>query len=85
MPGKYELRIEMAKDYSEVENLTREAFWNKYRPECVEHYVLHRYRTLPGFVRELDYVVEEDGKIVAHIICTAVLSLRLITDRLSLL
>ncbi|WP_243158035.1 GNAT family N-acetyltransferase [Aminipila terrae] len=67
MPSEYELRLETVKDYKEVENLTREAFWNKYRPGCTEHYVLHRYRMLPEFVKELDYVIEEEGKIVAHI------------------
>lgn len=67
MLKEYELRLETEKDYREVENLTREAFWNKYRPGCMEHYVLHRYRALPDFVRELDYVIEKDGKIVAHI------------------
>ena len=28
-------------DYNEVEVLTREAFWNIYRPGCSEHLVLH--------------------------------------------
>jgi predicted N-acetyltransferase YhbS len=67
MLGKYEIRLETEKDYTEVENLTREAFWNKYRPGCMEHYILHRYRELPDFVKELDYVIEVDGKIVSHI------------------
>ena len=61
------IRPEEPKDYREVEELTREAFWNKYRPGCMEHYVLHCYRSRPEFVKELDYVIEEDGKIVAHI------------------
>lgn len=61
------IRLEEPKDYREVEELTREAFWNKYRPGCFEHYVLHRYRDCPEFVKELDYVIEENGKIVAHI------------------
>ena len=61
-----EERQEELKDYREVENLTREAFWNKYRPGCFEHYVLHQYRSRPEFVRELDYVMEEDGKIVLY-------------------
>ena len=61
------IRLEEPKDYREVENLTREAFWNKYRPGCMEHYVLHCYRSRPEFVRELDYVIEEEGKIAAHI------------------
>ena len=31
------IRLEKAEDYREVENLTREAFWNVYRPGCTEH------------------------------------------------
>ena len=34
-------RRETEADYFAVENLTREAFWNVYRPGCTEHYVLH--------------------------------------------
>ena len=41
------IRLEQPKDYREVENLTREAFWNVYRPGCTEHYVLNQYRTNP--------------------------------------
>ena len=37
------IRLEQPKDYREVENLTREAFWNVYRPGCTEHYVLFKY------------------------------------------
>ena len=61
------IRLEEPKDYRKVEELTREAFWNKYRPGCMEHYVLHRYRGRPEFVKELDYVMEEEGRLVAHI------------------
>ena len=35
------IRLENENDYQNVENLTREAFWNVYRPGCMEHYVLH--------------------------------------------
>ncbi len=61
------IRLEQPKDYREVENLTREAFWNIYRPGCTEHYVLHRYRENPDFIPELDFVMEEDGKIIGHV------------------
>ena len=61
------IRLEQPKDYREVENLTREAFWNVYRPGCTEHYVLNQYRTNPDFISELDFVMEEDGKIIGHI------------------
>ncbi len=61
------IRLEQPKDYREVEHLTREAFWNIYRPGCTEHYVLHQYRTNPDFIPELDFVLEEDGKIIGHV------------------
>ena len=62
------IRQEQPKDYREVENLTREAFWNVYRPGCTEHYVLHQYRTNPDFIPELDFVMEEEqGCIIGHI------------------
>ena len=44
------IRLEQPKDYREVEDLTREAFWNVYRPGCTEHYVLNQYRTNPDFI-----------------------------------
>ena len=50
------IRLEQPQDYREVENLTREAFWNVYRPGCTEHYVLNRYRNNPDFIPELDFV-----------------------------
>ena len=72
------IRLEETKDYREVENLTREAFWNVYRPGCTEHYVLNQYRTNPDFIPELDFVMErlrvgdgtsgmEDNKIIGHV------------------
>ena len=61
------IRLEQPADYREVENLTREAFWNVYRPGCTEHYVLNQYRSNPDFIPELDLVMEEDGKIIGHI------------------
>ena len=57
------IRIENKADYRAVENLTRESFWNVYRPGCMEHYVLHCYRDDPAFVPELDFVMELDGEL----------------------
>ena len=62
------IRLEEEKDYFEVENLTREAFWNVYRPGCFEHLVVHNLRNDKAFVKELDFVIEEKGKIVANIV-----------------
>lgn len=67
MNNNYILRLEEKKDYREVENLTREAFWNVYRPGCSEHYVLHTYRDRAEFVPELDFCLEIEDKIIAHI------------------
>jgi putative acetyltransferase len=61
------IRRETEKDYRQVETLTREAFWNVYRPGCLEHYVLHLYRDRPDFVPELDLVMEKDGRIMGHV------------------
>jgi ribosomal-protein-alanine acetyltransferase len=49
-----------------VENLVRESFWNVYRPGCLEHFVLHRLRDDPAFVKELDFVMEKDGEIIGY-------------------
>ena len=62
------IRLEEEKDYFEVENLTREAFWNVYRPGCFEHLVIHKLRDDVSFVKELDYVIEENSKIIANIV-----------------
>ncbi len=61
------IRNETPDDYREVERLTRKAFWNVYRPGCLEHYVLHNFRTDPDFVKELDFVLEREGKIIGHV------------------
>ncbi len=62
------IRHETKDDYRNVENLTRESFWNVYRPGCTEHYVLHCYRNDPAFVPELDFIMELDGKLIGQII-----------------
>ena len=62
------IRPEEEKDYFEVENLARSAFWNLYRPGCFAHYVIHKFRDDKDFVRDLDFVIEDNGKIVAQII-----------------
>lgn len=63
----YFIRSEREEDYRAVENLTREAFYNVYRQGCLEHFVLHEYRTRADFIKELDLLLEEDGEIIAHV------------------
>ena len=65
--GSLVIRRETPSEYEAVEYLTREAFWNVYRPGCNEHYVLHTFRDNPDFVPELDLVLERDGRLIGHI------------------
>lgn len=65
---KITIRLENESDYRKTEELTREAFWNVYRPGCMEHYVLHCYRNDPAFVPELDFVMELDGEMIGQVI-----------------
>ncbi len=60
------IRRETAQDRRAVENLIREAFWNVYRPGCLEHFVIHRLRDDPAFVPELDFVMEKDGRLIGQ-------------------
>ena len=60
------IRLEEKEDYRTVENLVRESFWNVYRPGCSEHYVIHVLRDDPAFVKEPDFVMELDGRIIGQ-------------------
>lgn len=63
----YIIRLERKEEYQEVETLVREAFWNVYRPGCLEHFVLNQLRNDPAFVPELDFVMEKNGRIIGQI------------------
>ena len=63
---EFTIRYEEPKDYRAVENLIRESFWNVYRPGCSEHYVIHVLRNDPAFVKELDFVMEQDGRLIGQ-------------------
>ena len=67
-PSNLAIRRETPADYDAVEHLTREAFWNVYRPGCTEHYVVHVLRRDPAFVPELDLVLERDGELIGHVL-----------------
>lgn len=62
----YIIRPEERKDHREAENLIRESFWNVYRPGCSEHYVIHVLRDDPAFVKELDFVMEQHGRLIGQ-------------------
>ena len=62
----YIIRLERKEEYRDVENLVREAFWNVYRPGAYEHYVIHVLRDDPAFVKELDFVMEQNGRLIGQ-------------------
>lgn len=64
------IRNETPGDYRQVENMTREAFWNLYVPGCDEHYFTNKMREHPDFIPELDFVLEKDGKIIGNVMYT---------------
>jgi predicted N-acetyltransferase YhbS len=62
------LRPEEEKDYTAVEILTREAFWNVYKPGCDEHLLIHNLRKAKEFIKELDYVAIINDEIAGNIV-----------------
>lgn len=57
-------------DFTITENITREAFWNVYKPGCSEHLVLHNLRKSKSYIKELDLVAFCNDQIVGQIIST---------------
>jgi len=64
------IRNEEPKDYRRVEEVAREAFWNLYFPGGHEHYVVHKMRNHPDFIKKLAFVIEVDDKIQGAIFYT---------------
>ena len=67
-----EVRIQRTteKDFFRTEHITRESFWNLYKPGCDEHLVLHNIRKSGCCICELDFVAVYENEIVGHIIST---------------
>ena len=65
-PNDVTIRLETPNDHRATETLVREAFWNVYRPGCLEHFVLHVLRDDPAFVKELDFVMEKNGELIGQ-------------------
>ena len=60
------IRLEKTEEHRETEVLVREAFWNVYRPGCLEHYVLNQLRSDEAFVPELNFVMEKDDILIGQ-------------------
>ena len=67
-----EIKIRQTKenDFRETEKLTREAFWDLYKPGCDEHFILHKIRKSKCYIGDLDLIIIDVAKIIGHIICT---------------
>lgn len=64
---KLNIRLEEEKDFRTTEFVTREAFWNVYKPGCDEHFVLHNFRDDDDYIKELSLVLEKDDQIIGHV------------------
>ena len=62
------IRLEEENDFKIVEHMTREAFWDLYKPGCDEHLIVHKIRKVPAFVKELNFIAYEKDRIVGNII-----------------
>jgi len=61
------LRLEEENDFTIVEDLTREAFWDVYCPGADEHLLVHNLRKSNVFIKELDFVAINNDKIIGNI------------------
>ena len=66
--NRLRLRAETPEDHQAVEHLTREAFWNVYRPGCVEHYLLHHMRLSPAYMQDMHTLALEGNQPVGSIV-----------------
>lgn len=62
-----EIRRETHEDYYDVELMTQRAFWNKYKPGCDEHLLVHKLRDDVHYLPELSRIALVGGKIVGTI------------------
>ena len=67
IPG-LEITLEKAEDRRAVEELTREAFFNKYAPGCDEHCLVHLLRNAPGFAPWHSMSARYRGHLIGHIL-----------------
>ena len=64
------IRRTQSTEYFQTEHVTREAFWNVYKPGCDEHLILNQLRKSDAYIQELDLVAVYEEDIIGHIIST---------------
>ncbi|MFD2114542.1 GNAT family N-acetyltransferase [Paenibacillus yanchengensis] len=65
-----DIRKETESDWYNVELITQHAFWNKYQPGCVEHYLVHHLRQHEDYLPALSRVAVKDGEIIGCVMYT---------------
>ena len=61
------IRCAVSGDHAALESLTRDAFWDVYRPGCDEHYLVHRLHEQNACTLEL--VAEDGGALIGNAVC----------------
>ena len=61
------IRPQTPADHREVEELTRDAFWDVHVPGCNEHYLVHQLRQAECCIAQLDLVAVADNRLVGNI------------------
>jgi len=61
------IRPERPEEFREMEELVRDAFWDRYSPGCCEHLVVHKMRTSPAAFPPLCLAAETGGKLAGGI------------------
>jgi predicted N-acetyltransferase YhbS len=69
IPSKDGLLIchEKPSGYHATEWAAEQAFYNVFRPGCLEHLLLHRLRSAPAYLPALSYIAQDHGEIVGGI------------------
>lgn len=61
------IRKEEEKDYYQTEQMTRRAFWNRYKPGCDEHYLVYNLRQDPSYLPAYSRVAVLDDEVIGCI------------------
>ena len=61
------IRPETPSEYTAMESLIRDAFWDVYHPGAAEHLLVHNLRNHPACLRAFCFAAELDGKLAGGI------------------
>lgn len=67
------IRQETKKDWKDTETVAREAFWDLYRPGCVEHLMVHRLHKDKSYEPDFSFAALEDSQMIGEILVSRAL------------